>query len=389
MQEPGSNASNPPPEEFEETRKLRAEWARLREKRGQVTDPDILGVLNSRIQEIEASLSKSTPAAPADPASDPDQRTRPAIAAPQPERPPEAEETEEIRKLRAELAKLKENLAQTKDRNIISVLQMRIAQIEPSLPPPPKSERQTQKPKREDDDEDDQALANLQPPTPAEAEEAEKLIRQSMLERRRNNAATASDLLKKAAEVAPGSPVVLEALADDYLARRLTKQARKTYRRALALDPKNVGLERKYAESVLRGTTTMSVEEQLRLGMSDSLFITGADNVAGLNAAKFLSVFFPGVGQLVIGRAQKGVVLFVLWVLCVGLFALWNKDFELLAKMARGIGPGPNWRVLIPIIGMAIIWIVAMLDLTGGETKAAVRSAKVDRPKPPVDLPFE
>jgi len=52
----------------------------------------------------------------------------------------------------------------------------------------------------------------MPPPTKEQIEQAEKLIRQSMLEKRRGNAVGATDLLKKAVDAAPGSSVVLEAL---------------------------------------------------------------------------------------------------------------------------------------------------------------------------------
>jgi len=368
MQGPDStDPAGAEPQESDEIVKLRAEYARLKDKRAATDDPDICSVLDMRLKDLEASFA----------------------AAPVSESEPEPEEeSEETKKLRAELAKLKEKRAQTKDRNIISVLDMRINQIEPFLPPPP---RPKAAPKAEAAAaEEEIAFAKIPLPSAAESEKAEKLIKQSMLEKRRGNAIGATDLLKKAAEAAPGSPVVLEALADDLLERKLTKQARETYKRALQLDPKNVGLERKYAQTVLQTTMTMSVEDQLRYGMSDSLFITGEDNVAGLKAATFLSALLPGLGQMVVGRTTKGILLMTGWILCIGLFALWNKDFEILAKFVRGAGPSPNWRVLIPIIGMASIWITAIADLmSGSKPPGRGPKSKIERPKPPVDLPFD
>jgi len=344
---------------------MQDELARLKDKRALADDPDIAVALDARILELESSLEPDAP--------------------PEDEEP---EESEEIQKLRAELEKLKAKLAETKDKNIISVLQMRIVQIEPLLPPPPKPKVDPKlAAKKKEEEEEELAFANMPPPTKAQVEEAEKLIRQSMLEKRRGNAIGATDLLKKAAEAAPGSAVVLEALGDDLMERKLTKQAREIYRRASRLDPKNVGLERKYAELVLASAPAMSVEDMIRYG--DSIFLTGGDNVAGLTAAKCLSAILPGCGQLVLGRTQKGAILFGLWVVCVGMFALWNKDFEMLSKYIRGAGAAPNMRVFIPIIAGASVWIAAMGDLFSGQSKSVARTSKVERPKPPVDLPFE
>ncbi len=359
------------PEVSEETLKLQAEYARLKEKREQTDDPDIVSVLDMRLQELTSLLAESEAETEAEEEL--------------------VEEPEEIRKSRQELQRLKDKLAKTKDRNIISVLQMRIGQIEPTLPPDPKLkiEAKKKREKQKELEKQEEEFAKIPLPTPAESEEAEKLIRQSMLEKRRGNANGATELLKKAAEVAPGSSVVLEALGDDLFERKLIKPAREAYAKAMKLDPKNVGVERKYALMVLGSTSTMSVENQLRFGVSDSIFLTGEDQVAGLLAAKFLSALIPGGGQLVIGRTTKGAILLGAWVLLVGLLALWNKDFELLAKYTRGAGPAPNWRVLVPIIGMASVWITSMADLFSGQSKSVTRSTKVERPKPPVDLPFE
>lgn len=370
MQAPdSSNSAENQPNESPENQQLRAELSRLSDKRALAEDPDIVAALDARIAKLEAAVGQAP--------------TSEESAEPEPEAEPE-----EIQKLRAELAKLKEKLAQTKDRNIINVLQMRISQIEPTLPPPPKPKVDPAVAARKKaEEEEEAAFADIPPPTALQIEQAEKLIRQSMLEKKRGNAPGATDLLKKAVEAAPGSSVVLEALGDDLSERKLTKQAREVYKRAMKLDPKNVGLERKYAMIVLTGAPTMSVENMMRYG--DSIFLTGSDNVAGLTAAKFLSAFLPGCGQLVLGRTAKGAILFGFWVICIGLLAFWNKDFEILSKYARGAGPAPNWRVLIPIIAGASVWVTAMADLFSGQSKSVSRHEKLERPKPPVDLPFE
>jgi hypothetical protein len=367
MQEPESiDPATIPSQESIEAERLRAELVRLKDKRAQTEDPDIASVLDMRITELEASLTTGA------------------------EDEPEPEESEEIKKLRTQVAKLQEKLAKTKDKNIISVLQLSIAQIETTLPPPPKPKAVPKIDKKKLEEEEEAAFASIPLPTREQTEQAEKLIRQARLEKQRGNAIGATDLLKKAVEAAPGSAVVLEALGDDLVERKLTKQARDIYKRASKLDPKNVGLERKYAEIVLKGAPAMSVEDMIRYG--DSIFLTGSDNVAGLLAAKCLSALIPGCGQLVIGRTTKGAILLGAWIVCVGLFALWNKDFLVLSKYLRGVGPSPNIRVVIPIIAGASVWITAMADLFSGQTKEVARHTKVERPLPPTeggDLPFE
>jgi len=115
--------------------------------------------------------------------------------------------------------------------------------------------------------------------------------------------------------------------------------------------------------------------------------------VAGLTAAKFLSAFFPGVGQMVIGRTVKGGILFACYVLCFGLLVLMRKDFELLMHVlvpSNHSSPGsPKWLVLVPILGAIAVWLTSMGDLFSGQSQTVARHTKVDRPKPPVDLPFD
>ena len=371
MQDPESNIAAQGPQVSAEFTRLQAELSRLKDKRNQTTDADIISVLNMRIKEIEATLPTLSSASE-DGVTDEE----------------EVPESEEIQKLRLELSKLEEKRAKTKDKNIIAVLDMRIMQIQPNLPAPRKP-KATAKAKVVKEEEAEESSVPIPLPTAAESEKAEQFVRQSMLEKRRGNVVAATDLLKKAAEAAPGSSVVLEALGDDLVGRKLMKQARETYKRALKIDPKNVGLERKYAETVLQSTTTMTVEQQLLYGMSDSLLLTGSDNVAGIWAARLLSAILPGLGQLVVGRTTKGIVLVAIYVICFGLIAIWHKDFELLMRFIRGANTPPNWRVLIPLIGMAADWFTALGDLASGQNREVARHSKGDRPKPPVDLPFE
>ncbi|MDX2065691.1 MAG: hypothetical protein SFX74_08125, partial [Fimbriimonadaceae bacterium] len=51
-------------------------------------------------------------------------------------------------------------------------------------------------------------------PTPAQVDQAEQLIRRARLEQTRGHSQAARQLLDEAQAVAPGSPVVLEAIAD-------------------------------------------------------------------------------------------------------------------------------------------------------------------------------
>jgi hypothetical protein len=125
-----------------------------------------------------------------------------------------------------------------------------------------------------------------------------------------------------------------------------------------------------------------SIEDQLRA--SDSLFLTSADQVASLGWARTLSAFLPGAGHIVLGRNLAGFIFLGFW---IG-FVIWaitqGADLKALIHMKAG----QSTFFLIPVFGAGITWVVAFASLGGG---AVPRPAKgtIDRPRPPVDLPFE
>ena len=184
---------------------------------------------------------------------------------------------------KAEIARLRAKLATIQDRDIRAAIQERVdalaAQVvEPE--PTPEVEKET--------------VAPPPPPTPRQAEEAERLVRHAMLEKQRGNKAAVTKLLEEAVAVAPGAPATLEALGDDFAERRRTKEALECYKRAIALDPNNVGLDRKHAMLVFNVGTAGTIEQQLRANLSDSFLLTSGDQVANLGVARILSFFVPG-----------------------------------------------------------------------------------------------
>ena len=180
----------------------------------------------------------------------------------------------------------------------------------------------------------------------------------------------------------------MEAMADDLLERKQFKQAKLLLKQAHTLDPKNVGLDRKYAELVLRGSGNYSIENQLRYG--DDLLMSSEDQVAGVWAARLLSSFVPGVGQMVVGRTVKGICIFLGYVISFAIIAIWQDAFkEFLTGLYKPHAHSGNFFMVVPLLGVIGTWIYAMVDLGGQKAKAVTRQHKVDRPAPPVDLPFE
>ncbi len=276
--------------------------------------------------------------------------------------------------LKAELARLRVKRSETKDKDIRAALEVRIQQLEEQIRPAEKAAAE------------EEIEIPVEPPTPVQLAEAEKLVREARVEKMRGNTRGAGDLLKKASEVAPGAPAVLEVLADDLVERKQYEQAKKVYKQAWKLDPKNVGMERKFAMIVAQMDSMGSLEDQLRMNLSDSPFSESAAR-ASLGAATMYSVLLPGLGHLVLGR-KVGFAILGAWVICGIWVFLMYKDLAQLMTMATGGGRGtPNVVVMLPVMIMAGIYLGTLASLKSA-TKKVVRK-NVERPKPPVDLPFE
>ncbi len=279
--------------------------------------------------------------------------------------------------LKAELARLRVKRSETRDPDIRSALDLRIEQVEQSL-----LEQKADTPEEPEIPE-----IPPEPPTTAQLREAEQLVRQARVEKMRENHRASTDLLKKAAEVAPGSPAVLETLGDDLAERRQYKQAREVYGRAFRLDPKNVGLERKYAICVSQMASMGSLDDQMRAHLSDSPFLSADDSLASGGAAIFLSALLPGLGHVVLGKTATGFGIMAAWLLCGGWLLLMYEDLGRLIGMATGGAGSPNPLVLLPVALMMAIYIGTLASFKG--RGAAAKKKPLERPKPPVDLPFE
>jgi tetratricopeptide (TPR) repeat protein len=278
----------------------------------------------------------------------------------------------------AELERLRAKMSKMEDEDIRLALQARIDTLETQL------FAKKKKPAGKEED----SLEPPPKPTHEQERQADQLIRQAKVEKMRNNGQQALKLMKEAAAIAPGSVAVLEALADDLIERRQYKDAMDTFKRALLADPKNIGIEKKLAQTSLRVSPMgISIDAQLRAGLSDSVFLTGEDAVASVTAARFINALVPGVGHMVLGRTWTGLTIFVLYVLSVLWAALMRNDVMGIIKMVAGRPEHPNLLVMLPLFFAIVLWIGAQASLGSG-AKSHART-KVERPTPPVDLPFD
>lgn len=223
-------------------------------------------------------------------------------------------------------------------------------------------------------------------PTPSQLSEAENLIRRSALEKRRGNKQLSTDLLGKAAEVAPGALSVQEALGDDLMERGQAKPAAEVYARALAMSPSHGGIERKYALAISSIQAPMSFEQAMQMG--DSPLATA--DAASVKAAAFFSFLIPGVGQLVLGKYVMGVSYLVSWLLMIAWISFMKPDVQNFIKSISGRHASYDPLVLVPLVAALAIAIAAALTCKSvSANTGSIRKQKGNHPVPPVDLPFE
>lgn len=222
---------------------------------------------------------------------------------------------------------------------------------------------------------------NPEPPTPEQMDAAEKLIQQARVEKMRGNRVQVQTLLEQAAREAPGSPSVLEMIGDDFAERKQLGKALAYYRRAAKLDLKNVNLERKVAMSAL-GVDASGASANPMTGLDDS-----AIPMASRRAALILSVFFPGLGHIVAGKTTRGWVTLAVWCACLAWVILMGGDVAKLGAIIAGGASKPNYLVVVPILVMVVTFFWTIADLSGGKEES-IRLPS-ERPRPPVNLPFE
>lgn len=219
----------------------------------------------------------------------------------------------------------------------------------------------------------------LTPTSPEAAEEAERILRQANLARVRGDNSMADRLLQEAMSVAPGSVAVLEAVGDDYVHRKQWRKAYEVYEMAHRADPANIAVERKFGEMVLK--VKMAIDPF-------SAPQRDVGTMASGKAAMLLSVFLPGVGQMVLEQYVKGGFMLGGWILgLLGFFS--DRDavpgLMTLIGMAKGHVLGP---LTVPALAVAVAFhLWSMFDAVATSKGLGPRE-KIEHPTPPVDKPF-
>jgi len=221
------------------------------------------------------------------------------------------------------------------------------------------------------------------PPTTAELEEAEALLRQSRLARSRGHTQQANELLSQAAATAPGSVAVQEALGDQYFESHQYRRAAECYVLALAIEANNPRLERKHGDAVFFATGAAGGFES-RAAM---------ESTANPKAIVVLSVMLPGVGQLVAGRVALGVAMLIGfvggWIVALATPGAMRSLLASLGLRSQeaDLAGGSGTAAIVGLLIASACWLWSVFEALGRASE--VRMLRKERPKPPVEKPFE
>ncbi len=207
---------------------------------------------------------------------------------------------------------------------------------------------------------------------------AEALLREANLCRVRGDANRARDLLDEAEKLAPESSAVFEARGDYFAEQGMFRKATECFAMAMELNPNQVGLEKKHAESVYaQHTGEWAVEQAL----------SGGGQYITANGASLFSLFVPGLGQFLLGHVGRGVTLFLIVALSWVIALLIPNGLSEIGQLFGKGGSNFNALVLLPLFLAVAAHIGAIAD--AGALAKRNKFEKVDRPAPLVDKDFE
>ncbi len=172
----------------------------------------------------------------------------------------------------------------------------------------------------------------------------------------------------------PDSTTAHELHGDACVALNKLAEAEQAYRRAMELEPANVDAQRKLGEVVLR-IRDGQLQRELLEGHLQERALRGFSDPEP-EAAAFRSGLFPGLGQLYNGEYEKGSVLAILGLVCIGFLS--QGVFSLLS--AEASSPyAALYTSLGGIFGLAV-YIYSIWDAARGARDHARETHLYRRP---------
>ncbi len=284
---------------------------------------------------------------------------------------------QKVTELKAEIARIQAKRSASSDKDIQEALQFKEDALVNQL-----------KAAQAEWDAVKQAVAIEEATNELSDEEIEKEVRLARAHLAGERKPAARDILARLEKSAPQNVLVLELKADFLLMNKDFRNALPLLEKAHKIDPKNAPLEKKLAEVAMRSATIGSIDDQMRVGLSDSPFLADGDIKASATAATVCSVFLPGLGHFVSGMTTKGIVYLTIW---LGTIVPWSILVGGELKRINGNMHNFNPSMVMIVLGFiaAMDYFVALFECAALGKSSGGKRPVIERPKPPVDLPFE
>ncbi|MEI7577852.1 MAG: hypothetical protein WCK51_13240 [Armatimonadota bacterium] len=282
-----------------------------------------------------------------------------------------------VAELKAEIARLGAKISASSDSDIVEALKFKKDAIEAQLVEAIQKVEEAK----------EQETAETEPELELAPDELEKLIRAARAHFSAERKPALREALATLEKASPNHPDVLELKADQLMAARDFVSAVPVLKKARKIAPKSKSIEEKLAQASLKAAYAGSIESQLRAGLSDSPFIGEGDITASPTAATFASLFLPGSGHIFIGQTVKGIAY-----LCFWLFSLIPLLILVKNESDRGGGARQfNFSMPMIVLGFVAVmtYMIALFEVAAIAKRGGSRREPPNRPKPPVDLPFE
>jgi tetratricopeptide (TPR) repeat protein len=191
-----------------------------------------------------------------------------------------------------------------------------------------------------------------------EKRQAETLLREAFVLRKKEQFPEAIAKCEAAIALVPQDAAALEMLGDLFQGVARVPAALAAYKRATEADPKRFSAERKYADLLMRQQNWNAGSDPEAVPKNPWVSV-------------FLSLLFPGAGQVYNGQVVKGAAIFVLALLCIYGYTFFRAP-EVVAPPGGARLPERGAPVrrkepvryggMIPIVAGGIVYLFALID---------------------------